>query len=311
MQRVLEPGQIEAFAQQSSPRLRLPDRLQVFSRRAERLRDLAGRDAIGRAIGDYLRLMASVGDAQQAALGVFEAKLPSAGQLAHARAHGMPPVHAASWPREKHWRDVLMQLCSSVARLSNLPDRVHAVCERLSRLQPAQIEREADALLSVGSAPLDVASAPLLMAALQVYWVDIASRLEVENLAALDVPIVCPVCGTPPVASIVRTDPGSQGYRYLHCALCATEWHIVRVTCTHCQGVKGIDYRSIEGGSQAIRAECCGACRAYRKILYQEHDNAVEPVADDLASLALDLLVSEAGYQRASGNPLLWHSPTT
>jgi FdhE protein len=35
----------------------------------------------------------------------------------------------------------------------------------------------------------------------------------------------------------------------------------------------------------------------------------VEPVADDLASLALDLLVSEAGYHRASGNPLLWHSP--
>ena len=27
---------------------------------------------------------------------------------------------------------------------------------------------------------------------------------------------------------------------------------------------------------------------------------------DDLASLMLDLLVGEAGYQRASGNPLLW-----
>jgi len=29
-------------------------------------------------------------------------------------------------------------------------------------------------------------------------------------------------------------------------------------------------------------------------------------VADDLASLALDLLMSEAGYHRGSGNPLLW-----
>ena len=28
--------------------------------------------------------------------------------------------------------------------------------------------------------------------------------------------------------------------------------------------------------------------------------------ADDLASLTLDLLVGEAGYARASGNPLLW-----
>ncbi|MDB6010828.1 MAG: formate dehydrogenase accessory protein FdhE [Gammaproteobacteria bacterium] len=35
---------------------------------------------------------------------------------------------------------------------------------------------------------------------------------------------------------------------------------------------------------------------------------AVEPVADDLASLALDLLMSEAGFHRGSGNPLLWQS---
>jgi FdhE protein len=32
----------------------------------------------------------------------------------------------------------------------------------------------------------------------------------------------------------------------------------------------------------------------------------VEPVADDLGSLALDLLVSAAGFHRGSGNPLLW-----
>jgi FdhE protein len=29
-------------------------------------------------------------------------------------------------------------------------------------------------------------------------------------------------------------------------------------------------------------------------------------VADDLASLAIDLLMTEAGFQRASGHPLLW-----
>jgi FdhE protein len=310
MQRILEPGQIEAFAQQAIPRLRLPDRVHVFSRRAERLRELAGNDAVGRAIADYLHLMASVADSQHSALTAFEAKLPGVAQLEHARRHAMPPVHASSWPREKHWRDVLLQLCSAIVQLSDLPERVHAVCERLSHLQPERIEREADALLSAGSAPVDVASAPLLMAALQVYWVDIASRLQPENVGALDVPVVCPVCGTPPVASVVRTEQGSQGYRYLHCALCATEWHMVRVKCSHCQGTKGIDYRSIDGGSQAIRAECCDSCRTYRKICYQEKDSGIEPVADDLASLALDLLVSEAGYHRASGNPLLWHSPS-
>ena len=308
MQRILEPGQIEAFAQRAIPRLRVPDRTHVFSRRAERLRELAGNDAIGHVIGGYLRLMATVVDAQQAALGRSEAKLPSAAQLTHARAHGMPSVHATHWAREEHWRDVLMQLCGSIAQLPDLPGSVHAVCERLMHLQPKLIESEADDLLSVGSAPVDAASAPLLMAALQVYWVDLASRLGAENVAALEVATVCPMCGTLPVASIVRTDSGSEGYRYLHCSLCATEWHMVRVSCSHCQGTKGIDYRSIDGGPEAIRAECCGGCRTYRKILYQEHDRGVEPVADDLASLPLDLLVSAAGYHRASGNPLLWHS---
>ena len=42
------------------------------------------------------------------------------------------------------------------------------------------------------------------------------------------------------------------------------------------------------------------------KILYQEKDPGLEPVADDVASLALDLLLGDEGYHRASGNPLLW-----
>jgi FdhE protein len=306
MQRILEPGQIEAFAQRAIPRLRLPDRAHVFSMRAGRLRTLSENGAIG----GYLRLMATVADAQQAALATFDATLPSSEQIDHAHTYGMPLVHATAWPREEHWRKVLMQICDAVAALPDLPESVRAVCDRLTHSQSEQIEMEADALLAASGRVVDAAAAPFLMAALQVYWVNLASRVAAEDVANLDVPVVCPTCGTPPVASVVRTDPRSQGFRYLHCALCATEWHLVRVTCSHCQDTKGIVYQSIEGGSEAIRAECCGTCRAYRKIFYQEKDVGVEPVADDLASLALDLLLSEAGYHRASGNPLLWHQPT-
>jgi FdhE protein len=81
---------------------------------------------------------------------------------------------------------------------------------------------------------------------------------------------------------------------------------MVRVKCSHCFTTQGISYQSIEDGPKGIRAECCDTCRTYRKILYQEDDGAIEPVADDLASLALDLLLSEAGYRRASANPLLF-----
>src|SRR5258708_3274455 len=188
-------------------------------------------------------------------------------------------------------------------------------------LEPGQIEAFAEGAIPRLRLPdrtrlfasradgLEVAAAPFLMAALQVYWVALASRLTPENVAELKVPGLCPMCGTLPVASVVRTDARSQGYRYLHCALCATEWHLVRITCSQCQGTANIAYHSIEGGSEAVRAESCDACHTYRKILYQEKDTNVEPVADDLASLALDLLTSEAGHHRGTGNPLLWQTP--
>ena len=93
MQRILEPGQIEAFAQRAIPRLRVPDRTHVFSRRAERLRELAGNDAIGHVIGDYLRLMATVVDAQQAAVRGEAAERGAVDSCASAR-HAVRSCHA-------------------------------------------------------------------------------------------------------------------------------------------------------------------------------------------------------------------------
>lgn len=277
MQRILEPGQIESFAQRTLPRLRLPDPERVFSTRAARLRQQSESGAIGHAIGDYLRLMAHLADAQQ-----------------------------IGRQRNEHWQPTLMSLCDSIAAVPGIAEPARAVCDRLRTLTPEQLELQAEALLATRTETVDAACAPFIMAALQVYWVNIASRLRTDDVHDPDVPGVCPVCNALPVASVVRADPRSQGLRYLHCALCATEWHMVRVKCSHCYATQAISYQSIENGPPGIRAECCDTCHTYRKILYQEHDGSIEPVADDLASLSLDLLLSEAGYRRASANPLLW-----
>jgi len=108
------------------------------------------------------------------------------------------------------------------------------------------------------------------------------------------------------VSSVVRVGGSADGCRYLCCSLCSTEWHLVRVTCSHCEGTKSIAFHSVEGGPEGIKAESCDDCHSYRKIFYQEKDYNVDPVADDLASLTLDMLMGEEGYSRASGNPLLW-----
>ncbi|HEY2399758.1 MAG TPA: formate dehydrogenase accessory protein FdhE [Steroidobacteraceae bacterium] len=314
MQRILDPAQIEAFAERSIPRVRLPDPA-VFGQRAERLRSLSSNHALR----EYLLLMAAVADAQQMQFDSLRSALGAEGfaehigkQLELAQAHRMPVLQAAGWPRQDRWRRILRDICGAVPAVPRFPPAVYALCERIIAAPDAELDAQADLLIAARADGVDGQAAPFIMAALQVYWAAMASTLRVTDVAQLDVPTVCPVCGSLPVASVVRSDKrGPQGYRYLHCGLCETEWHMVRITCSHCLTTEGITYNAIEGGSEAVRAETCRKCHTYRKILYQEKDTGVEPVADDLASLALDLLMTEEGFHRGSGNPLLWQTSET
>jgi len=229
----------------------------------------------------------------------------------------MPPIHPATWPRAPQWRETLEFLCAALAAQTGFPPGVRDCISTIRRATPAWIEAQATSIVEARSDAVDIPAAPVVMAALQVHWAALAAHFVAAEVAALDVPGVCPLCGSLPVASMVCARSPYQGYRYLHCALCATEWHMVRVLCSQCGASgKNIAYYSLEGhaadksrgeeGGAAVRAETCEQCHAYRKILYQEKDTAVEPVADDVASVALDLLLAEEGYHRASGNPLLW-----
>jgi FdhE protein len=344
LQRILEPGQIESLDRTAIPRLRMPQRAEVFSARAARLRQLAD----GHPLGDYLRLMASLVDAQQRVLDTFQAERPSAESIEQAQLHCMPLVPASGGYDAGRWQPLLMRLLDAMSAQPELPAPVRAVFERVRVASPASLDAAAQALLAGHGKGVDAASAPFLMAALQVLWTGVASTFEAGEVPMLDVPNVCPMCGTLPVASVVRIGGAHEGYRYLACGLCSTEWHMVRVKCTHCEASQHVAYHVLdktgdaatsgadlraahaEGGgargadgrpalddaakrvaSSPIRAESCDDCHSYRKIFYQDKDPFVEPVADDLASLALDVLMGEAGYARANGNPLLWQNAET
>ncbi|OZI19699.1 formate dehydrogenase accessory protein FdhE [Bordetella genomosp. 9] len=310
MQRILQRGEIEALDHNALPRLRLPARESVFRDRAARLRQLAADSPVG----DYLLLMAHLADAQHrvlAGLGAADAAaaVASGERIDLAQAHGMPPLQAVGWPRDPAWRKVLRTLLDEVARSPEAPPQAVETCQAtLATLEefPEGIEQWADNLLNESEEQIDAAAAPFVMGALQVVWTDMAVRFDAAQLPVVSPFGVCPLCGSLPVASVVRVGGQYQGYRYLCCSLCATEWHMVRVKCTQCESTEGIAYHAIDGGSEAIKAESCDKCRTYRKIFYQEKDMNVEPVADDLASLMLDVLMGEADYGRASGNPLLW-----
>jgi FdhE protein len=313
-QRILERGQIETLASRSIPRVRLPARADVFARRATRLRALAQNSALE----GYLHFLAAIADAQQVALGDFHPQLPTAEQIDRATEFRMPPMPATSWPRDENWIGMLHAIANAIAANPTMPEGVVSACKTIAATARDQLEEQADALLAATLESADLAMAPLVMAALQVHWVALTAVFaDADEVHSLDVPGVCPLCGTLPVASIVRAQNPYQGYRYLHCALCASEWHMVRVQCTHCGAdSKRVAYhtlQAVDAGDDvvkgaAVRAEGCDECHCYRKILYQEKDMAVDPVADDVATLALDVLLTEKGFHRASGNPMLWQA---
>ena len=310
MQRILSRGEIEGLDHTLIPRVILPEPSSVFADRAVRLRMLAQ----GHPLSGYLLLMAHVADAQQQALLSYSAEPVSDAQAALAQSYGMPPLQAVGAPRDPQWRDILDSMLGHVAAASDVPASAVDICLALQQLasrNPDALEALADKLLDgpddeAGSAAAPDAMAPFVMAALQVVWTGQASSFDHKQLPVVSPFGVCPACGSLPVASIVRVGGRRDGCRYMCCGLCATEWHLVRVVCSHCEATKDVAYHLIEGGSDAIKAESCDHCHVYRKIFYQEKDLYVDPVADDLASLTLDVLMGQEGYSRASGNPLLW-----
>jgi Uncharacterized protein involved in formate dehydrogenase formation len=147
---------------------------------------------------------------------------------------------------------------------------------------------------------------PFVAAALQVYWTRMAAQLGNAALAPLDVPGVCPCCGALPSVSVIGASPEVPGLRYLHCSLCNTEWHLTRAKCSACDAdEKDVAYQRIEGDAGLVQAETCEVCKSYLKLVRRDKDAAVDPVADDLATLALDILVDESGFSRSGPNLLL------
>jgi FdhE protein len=87
--------------------------------------------------------------------------------------------------------------------------------------------------------------------------------------------------------------------------MCETQWHMVRVKCSNCESTKGISYYAIAGTSGAVKAEACDECGSYLKIVYMDKDPHVDPGADDLATLALDLMMGDGGKSRSGPNLFL------
>ncbi len=287
-----------------APAILLPVASSVFADRASRFDTLADQHKLA----DWLNFLGHLTRAQHEALQSLPAQSPDlpaipASVLEQARQHHMPPLNATAAERPPVWRDVLRQIIAGL--LPHAPEASVPLLTSLAAADDIRLEALADGLLHGEPDPAAAGELPVVAAALQVVFTAQAARLDAMQLQKLDTPGVCPCCGSLPVASLVRLAPDVNNLRYLHCSLCNTEWNVPRATCTACGGDKGLAQHQIEGSNGAMRAETCDSCKSYLKIAYQDKDPRIDPVADDLATLALDLLVDEAGYGRSGPNLLL------
>jgi FdhE protein len=279
----------------------LPDPAKRFAATARRL----DRVAIGHPMEEWLRFMAQLAWAQHAAVTALPP--PAAvniSSIEEALVARTPPLATDRHDIDPSWQTGLNRVLQHFDAVA-LPDQARAVIADLKRYAPASLEALAGAFLRGLLEAHQIGHALYIAAALQVHFTSLAATLAADSLRLLPQRGLCPCCGSTPVTGLVTASGRTPGSRYLYCSLCSTAWNHVRVVCITCGESGTLSLKSIEGDNGAVKVETCGACRTYAKLLYEAKDTQVDPFADDLATLALDVLVGEAGWSRHAPNPLL------
>ncbi|WP_343463750.1 formate dehydrogenase accessory protein FdhE [Pantoea sp.] len=288
-------------AVETIPPLLFPRLKNIYSRRAARLRQLAPKNPLG----DYLRFAAVIAQAQDIVLYDHPLRIDLRPRLAESAAQGKPPLDIHTFPRSAHWQRLLHSLIAELK--PEMSGQALAVLENLEKASSSELENLAQALLAGDFAKVSSDTSPFIWAALSIYWAQMAALIPGNARAESgEHHQFCPVCASVPVTGVLHMDADPHGLRYLHCNLCESEWYVAPGKCTNCEQTRDLHSWSLDNAHATVKTESCGDCGTYLKLLCQEHDPAVEPVADDLASLVLDARMEQEGFARSSINPFMF-----
>lgn len=281
----------------------LPDPGPFFRIRAERFSVLAQDNPLSA----YLHFLGGIATAQAETAESLPAATPIAPeQQQRAKEHQMPVLDRAAMIADPDLPGVVSGFLDRLAGL----DMPAPAAEGLKRLRGAPPADLAEMFGNVAADAVPMEALPehlFLSAALQVQAARLASTLEASAVQPLEVG-VCPVCGGAPIASMVTGRPGAENARYAACSFCGSQWNEVRIKCLACGSTKGVGYKEAtegESGEATVKAETCDSCHSWIKIFYANKNPAIEPLADDVASLGLDLLMRQTEYRRAGFDPFL------
>ncbi|MDX7951518.1 formate dehydrogenase accessory protein FdhE [Lichenihabitans sp. Uapishka_5] len=283
------------------PYVQAPDPRRLFARRADRFGALAP----GHALAPYLDFLGAVAGIQANIADRLEVTPVASAQIERARAAAMPPIDRRTLADDPDLSLVLDALFDAASTL-DMPAPAQAALLAAKNADAATLAGMARNVLA-DAIPFDSLAAHLFIAAgTQVLAASVAATLDPKALSPVATG-VCPACGGPPLASVVVGFMGADGARYAVCACCAMQWNEVRVKCLACGSTQGIGYREAGDADEdaTIKAEVCDICHSWLKILYQNRNPTLEPLADDIGSLGLDLLMHDTAYRRAGFNPYL------
>ncbi|OCG05695.1 formate dehydrogenase accessory protein FdhE [Gilliamella apis] len=292
-QEQLEQQNISSVIRQI-PLLFYPSTKTLYIHRAARLKTLAENNPLS----DYLLFCAKIAE-QQAKL-INQQNAVEAPNLLN---NGLAPLSLENLPLNDIWQDYLSELLNS---FSDTSEQIEAVIQRLKQNNPEQLQEKAISLLQGKFDLVEGNESIFIWSALSVYYSQLANQIKGKAVAEnTDQSWRCPVCNSLPVASVIQLG-GNNGLRYLHCSLCESEWYVPRVKCTCCDNMQDIQYFSLDNEMAAIKTECCDACHSYLKILDQDKDPHIEVIADDVASLILDIKTEEEGFAKSGINPFVF-----
>lgn len=106
----------------------------------------------------------------------------------------------------------------------------------------------------------------------------------------------CPICGKEPKIGELKDD---EERRLLFCNQCGLEWDYSRIKCPFCgnEEQKTLAYFTVEG-EERYRVDVCNMCKRYVKMV--DSSEIVQKInldVEDIATLHLDMLATEEGYE--------------
>jgi len=129
-------------------------------------------------------------------------------------------------------------------------------------------------------------------------------RPDLERIAEKYAPVVaqsawsegyCPICGREPKIAEIKK---SEEERFLFCHQCGFEWSFRRIKCPFCgnEAPSSLAFFTVEE-DERYHVDVCNECKRYIKIVdFREENQKANMDVEDIATLHLDILASEEGY---------------